>query len=275
MRLLAVLTFLALLMQSLAQPCCTPDDILNIGATQQSFKQLCKETLGKKGIFNAGKVFVLCEAGLTVDAAILVLSGIGAPVGATAEVIGTIICGAVAAGDLFFADDFCDFTAGQIAKFLGCSGQPCECATPCPLPEDCAPGQKCVSGCCVTNPCGNNPPCLDGFCSDGGHCFNGCCTSCGEETGCPDGICTEEDAICLYGCCVTPSTTTTTTTSSTSTTTTSTTSTSATSCSSTLPATITCPPGFVMPTVVPCECCFQNLCSHHPIQCACLCACFS
>ncbi len=63
------------------------------------------------------------------------------------------------------------------------------------------------------------------------------------------------------------------TTSSASTTTTTTTSTTATSCSTTLPATITCSPGDVQPTVVPCSCCFQNLCSGHPIQCGCLCSC--
>lgn len=57
----------------------------------------------------------------------------------------------------------------------------------------------------------------------------------------------------------------------TTTTTTSTTTTS--SCSSTIAATITCSPGDVQPTVVPCSCCFQNLCSEHPIQCGCLCSC--
>lgn len=52
-------------------------------------------------------------------------------------------------------------------------------------------------------------------------------------------------------------------------------STSASSCSSTIAATITCSPGDVQPTVVPCACCFQNLCSQHPIQCSCLCDCTS
>ena len=47
------------------------------------------------------------------------------------------------------------------------------------------------------------------------------------------------------------------------------------SCSSTIQPTITCSPGSIQPTVVPCSCCFQNLCNQHPIQCGCLCSCTS
>ena len=51
--------------------------------------------------------------------------------------------------------------------------------------------------------------------------------------------------------------------------------TSTSSCSTPIPATITCSPGDVQPTVVPWACCFQNLCSGHPVQCGCLCSCTS
>lgn len=238
-------------------------------AVEGPLSQLCSYFLGKKvPIFEAEEIFKVCEEGISAAALILEFTGIGIPAGAAGEIIGTIFCGAVAVADDFAGDRLCDFTAQTISELggLGCVADCSQCPRPC-IGSFCGSGETCVDGCCIESPCGDNPPCPAGLCLSGGTCVDGCCVPCGKLEGCPSGVCTEEYAICLNGCCVVPP--------SSSTTTTSTTTTTTSSCSTSLPATITCPSGSAQPTVVPCPCCFQNLCSQHPIQCACLCDCSS
>jgi len=219
---------------------------------------------GQKGAYiESGKNIRRVRRGYKRSAALLASTGIGIPEGAAEEIVGTIVCGAVTVGGVFAVDRLCDFTAQKISALVGCHGDCSQCPRPC-LGFVCGAGETCVDGCCIGNPpCGDNPPCPAGFCPFRiGLCLNGCCVTCGGLERCPFGFCTDEHAICRNGCCFVPSSTTTT-------------STTTSSCSTSLPATITCPSGSPQPTVVPCPCCFQNLCSQHPIQCGCLCGCSS
>jgi len=217
MRLLAVITFLFPLVQSLAQPCCTAQQLQTIEAVDNFFSKVCEYFVGKVPIFAAEEIFKTCEEGITAVAIILELTGIGIPEGIVGEIVGTIICGAVAVGDELAGNKLCDFTTKKISA-LGGLGCDADC-TQCPSP-------------CIGSPCGSDETCV-----------NGCCIASVLPTS--------------------------------STTTTSTTTTTTSSCSTSLPATITCPSGSTQPTVVPCSCCLQNLCSQHPIQCGCLCDCSS
>jgi hypothetical protein len=123
MRLLAVITFLFPLVQSLAKPCCTDQQLQTMEAVEGPLSQLCGYFLGKKvPIFEAEEIFKVCEEGISAAALILEFTGIGIPAGAAGEIIGTIFCGAVAVADDFAGDRLCDFTAQKISELggLGC-----------------------------------------------------------------------------------------------------------------------------------------------------------